>query len=204
MADKNRGELRTAIRSVLREPVAARWLDTDINDYINNALEEVSRALLRTKKSTALVAKNAETVTLPTDCLILNELFWVDINNVITPIYRQFEDAIPTTAAVNDIGTPTKYWLIDNLIYLRSVPDTAGTVQFVYYYKLPELNSDTDVPALSGLNRFIKACGVYEAYFDDGDPRYELWEQRKNKELISWLGVESSTYATGFKQQENW
>lgn len=203
MADKNRGQLRTAIRSVLKEPTAARWSDTDINDYINNALEEVSRALMRMKTVTSSVLKDAETVSLPSDCLVLHELYWIDSNDDKTEIERQFEDQVPMTDTADDTGTPTKFWLINDTVYLRPVPDANGTVEFLYYWEMPDLDSDDDTPALSGLNNVIKAHAVYEAYFDDGDPRYEIWEDRRNKELLSWLSIEASICSTGFKQEEN-
>lgn len=203
----NRLELRTAIRGVLREPTAARWSDADINSYINNALEEVSRALLRRKTATASVAIDTDTVTIPTDCLIISHMFWVDADDNVSEIEREFDDQIPIDDYEDDddddTGVPDKYWLIDDAVTLRPIPAAAGTVKFVYYYSLPELDEDTDSPALDGLDRFIKAHGIYEAYFDDGDPRYEIWKQRKVEELLSFLSVESSKYGTGFKVKES-
>lgn len=206
MADKNRGELRAAVREVLREPVAARWSDATINDYINNALEELARALMRTKTDTSSV--DTETVNIPEDCLILNSLYWKDSAGNKTEIIRQFDDRVPLTNYEGDTdkntGIPDKYWLINNVIYLRPIPDTAGTIEFEYYQKLPELASDEDVPALSGLNNYIKAHAVYEAFFDDGNPMYELWKQRRGEELASWMSTEISMYSIGFKERENW
>jgi hypothetical protein len=206
MADKTRLELRTAIREVLREPTAARWSDTTINDYINNALVELSRALMRTKTGDVSVAAEAETVTPPADLLILNTLYWVDADNNQTKIYRQYDVPVTNLDEDNDegTGTPDKFWFIDNLVYLRPLPTSAGTAKFEYYYILPELDTDDDVPILSGLNNYIKAYGVYEAYFDDGDPRYELWKQKKNEELASWMNAEVCNYSTGFKVEERW
>jgi hypothetical protein len=207
MADKNRGDLRTAIREVLREPTAARWSDTTIDDYINNALVELARALMRTKTDTASVAASAETTTLPTDCLILNSLYWEDADNNITEIFRQYT-RFPLSDLDEDndeeTGVPDKFWLINDVPYFRPIPEAAGTVTFEYFYKLPELDDDADVPVMSGLNNFIKAHAVYEAYFDDGDPRYEIWKQRRGEELASWMSTEVSSYSTGFKVQERW
>jgi hypothetical protein len=193
----NRLELRTAIRSVLREPTTARWPDPDINSYINNALEEVSRALLRRKTATSAVLANAETVTLPTDCLILTDLFWVGDNT--TEIVREFDEEVPMNS---DTGLPDTYWLIDDVIYLRPIPNAGGTVKFKYYYSLPSLDTDEATPSLNGLDAFIKAHGIYKALKDDSDPRFELWDTERQKELLAFLGVESSKYSTGFKVKE--
>ena len=204
MAEKNRGQLRTAIRDVLSEPVAARWSDPTINEYINSALEALSRALLRTKTATTSVATNTETVSLPADCLVLNGLYWVNANGDVKPIVRQVTDRIPVEEGDDtETGIPGKYWFIDDVIYLRPLPEEAGTVKFEYYYRLPDLENDKDVPALPGLSSYIKAHAVFEAYFDDGDPRYELWKQRRGEELSSWMALEVSNYSTGFRVSGN-
>jgi hypothetical protein len=190
----NRGDLRTAIRSVLMEPAAARWGDADINGYINNAIAEVSRALLRKKTAEVSVLAGTETVTLPSDCAVPTDLFWND-----DKIARVLDEEIPTGS---DTGTPDRYWLIDDVVYFRPIPDEDGSAKFVYYYNLPSLSTDTDSPALDGLDNFIKAHGVYEAYFDDSDPRYELWNQRRAQELAAFLSLEASKYSIGFKVKE--
>jgi hypothetical protein len=194
----NRQELRLIVREVLREPVPARWSDALLNTYINNAIGEVEKALMRTKTDTADVEAGQETVSLPEDCYALNSLHWVGSGE----IKRQYSGVPDMEEGVTEI--PDRYWLIDNKVYLRPTPKEPGTVKFEYYYKLPRFITDDDVLPLDGLDNFVKAHTVFEAYFDDGDPRFEIWKQRKNEELATWMTAEISSYSTGFKVEERW
>lgn len=194
----NRQELRLIVREVLREPVPARWSDALLNTYINNAIGEVEKALMRTKIDTADVEAGQETVSLPEDCYALNSLHWVGSGE----IKRQYSGVPDMEEGVTEI--PDRYWLIDNKIYLRPIPKKPGLIKFEYYYKLPRLITDDDVLPLDGLSNFVKAHAVFEAYFDDADPRFEIWKQRKNEELATWMTAEISSYSMGFKVEERW
>ena len=189
----NRLELRTVIRSVLREPVPARWSDNDLNRYINKAIEDVSLSLSR--QMMASLQQSTETFNMPDDCLILTEVYWND-----NPIERELGASIPTGT---DTGTPSRYWLIDDVGYLRPIPDIEGTMKLMYYYSLPSMVADTDEPPLKGMDNLIHAHAVYQAYFEDGDPQFQIWRQRRDEEFISFIGTELNNYSTGFQVKEN-
>lgn len=188
----NRKEIRVAVRDVLREPVPARWSDATLNTYINNAISEAEKTLMRSKVSTIGVEAGQEIIQLPSDCNVLNTLYWKN-----DEIKRQFA-GLPMG---DEKDVPSKYWLINDEIILRPIPNEPGTITIEHGYELPKLYTDDDSP-VDGLDSFVKAHAVYEAYFDDGDPRFELWRQRKTEELVLWMNREMSNYSIGFRVDE--
>ena len=56
-------ELRALVRSILREPVPARWSNADIDRYINAGVLEIARAMERRKSATVAVVPGTSVLT---------------------------------------------------------------------------------------------------------------------------------------------
>jgi hypothetical protein len=194
-------EIRTRIRSILQEPFPARWQDTDINAYINAGLRDIAILAERIRTKTIDVAIGVETVTFPTDMLTLKTIYWGDGSQ------RYELDKALNTYPSDDTtqDDPTTAYIYDQAIHLRPKPQAAGKVTIVYHMKPVDMTLDADTPELQGAEDALISYGVYRAYFEDGDPRSQLWEQDYSKEQLKWLAVErENNNSPAFQVKARW
>lgn len=174
MALTDYSSLKTSVASYL----ARSDLTNQIPDFIRLAEERLARDL-RTRKM--LVVARADTtasdstVGLPTDFLEMR-----DMHLRTTPVqsltYRS-PNAFFAGSRTTDIGKPIDYTILASEIQFAPVPDTAYSVQMLYYAK-PQYLSDTNITNAFLANYpdalLYAALGEAEPYLMN-DARLQTW-----------------------------
>ncbi len=194
-------ELITAVRNILREPVAARWTDNDIKRYLNSGLSDLAKLSEKTKTSSISVTYSTSSIVIPSDVLAIKTLYWYDANSgkiELEPSVESMPDDDIST------GTPEKYYLLDDNIILRPIPVIDGTLYLAYTKKPAQLLNNTDTPELKDSDDALISYAVWRAYFEDGDPRATLWENDYAKQALKWQAVEMENYEQPFRVKEWW
>lgn len=174
MALTDYSSLKTSVASYL----ARSDLTNQIPDFIRLAEERLARDL-RTRKM--LVVARADTtasdstVGLPTDFLEMR-----DMHLRTTPVqsltYRS-PNAFYAGSRTTDIGKPIDYTILASEIQFAPVPDTAYSVQMLYYAK-PQYLSDVNITNAFLANYpdalLYAALGEAEPYLMN-DARLQTW-----------------------------
>ena len=174
MALTDYSSLKTSVASYL----ARSDLTNQIPDFIRLAEERLARDL-RTRKmlvvARADTTGNDSTVGLPTDFLEMR-----DIHVRTTPVqsltYRS-PNAFFAGSRTTDIGKPIDYTILSSEIQFAPVPDTAYSIQMLYYAK-PTLLSDSNTSNVFLANYpdalLYAALGEAEPYLMN-DARLQTW-----------------------------
>jgi len=174
MALTDYSSLKTSVASYL----ARSDLTDQIPDFIRLAEERLARDL-RTRKmlvvARADTTGNDSTVGLPTDFLEMR-----DIHVRTTPVqsltYRS-PNAFVAGSRTTDIGKPIDYTILSSEIQFAPVPDTAYSIQMLYYAK-PTLLSDSNTSNVFLANYpdalLYAALGEAEPYLMN-DARLQTW-----------------------------
>jgi hypothetical protein len=174
MALTDYSSLKTSVASYL----ARSDLTDQIPDFIRLAEERLARDL-RTRKmlvvARADTTGNDSTVGLPTDFLEMR-----DIHVRTTPVqsltYRS-PNAFFAGSRTTDIGKPIDYTILSSEIQFAPVPDTAYSIQMLYYAK-PTLLSDSNTSNVFLANYpdalLYAALGEAEPYLMN-DARLQTW-----------------------------
>ena len=194
-------QLRELIRSILREPVPARWQNSDLDRYINMGVLEVARAMERRKSATVAVASGTAYVDLPTDCLTLDELFWLKTGETAKRELYPATDTMPPDA---EPGTPAYYYFLEGRIYLYPVPDANGTLYITYFWRPAALVNDGDTLAVEDTDQLLVDYAVWRAYLEDGNPMAQVWEAEFAKELARWSAIEQQRQSMSFRPRAEW
>lgn len=196
MANSDLLKLRTAVRKILldKAPSAnSRWSDDELRGFFNAALLDMSRLAQRIKLGAPLsFAVNDEYQAFaPTDYLEIYTLEWT-----ITGTGKKYElitgeEDYPTS---DDTGDPTEYWHIDGNIYVRPIPNRAGTLTPVYYKRFADLMEDTDIPEPVDADDILKARALADALDYDGNALAEIWKKKYENLLGAWGVDEKRRY----------
>lgn len=140
MAFTSYSDLKTTVANYL----ARSDLTSVIPDFIRLAEERLRRDL-RTRQmlivATASTTGGDSTVGLPTDFLEMRDIH-LNTNPVTTLRYKA-PNSFYAESRVTESGKPVDYTILGAEIQLAPVPDTAYTLQMLYYGK-PTLLSDTN------------------------------------------------------------
>lgn len=194
-------ELIEKTRSVLREPVAARWTDDDIKRYLNSGLTDLAKLSEKISKTTVDVTANTQSVQIPADVLVLKSIYWFDDTSGKNELYVSY-DSLPEDDETT--GVPSEYFTIDGEIVLYPIPETDGRLLLTYTKKPSLLVNDTDTPEYDNCEDALISYAVWRAYLEDGDPRAVLWENDYAKQALKWQTVESENYSQPFRVREWW
>lgn len=174
MALTDYSSLKTSVASYL----ARSDLTNQIPDFIRLAEERLARDL-RTRKMLVVARANTtasdSTVGLPTDFLEMR-----DMHLRTTPVqsltYRS-PNAFYAGSRTTDSGKPIDYTILASEIQFAPVPDTAYSVQMLYYAK-PQYLSDTNITNAFLANYpdalLYAALGEAEPYLMN-DARLQTW-----------------------------
>ena len=184
MALSNYSDLKTTIANYL----ARSDLTNQIPDFITLAEQRICRDL-RTRQmlavATAITTANDATLGIPTDFIEMR-----DIHLQTTPrtsLKYLSPNAFYANARVTDVGPPINYTVLASEIQFAPIPDTAYSVQMLYYAK-PPLLSDTN-----SSNTFLSHCpdlllyaslGEAEPYLMN-DARLQTWAALYDRSLNS-------------------
>ena len=174
MALTDYGSLKTSVASYL----ARSDLTTQIPDFIRLAEERLARDL-RTRKM--LVVARADTtasdstVGLPTDFLEMR-----DMHLRTTPVQALSylsPNAFYAGSRTTDSGQPKDYTILASEIQFAPIPDTAYSIQMLYYAK-PQFLSDVNITNVFLANYpdalLYAALGEAEPYLMN-DARLQTW-----------------------------
>lgn len=145
----NRLELRTAARSILNEEVASFWTDTELNEWLNWAIRDLS-AMVRVESNGSMTGTTtAGTVTLAGVARVVA----VRCNGLPVKLVNMLE-VVGSAADLSAAGTPLRYYLtIDAatgtmVLNWYPAPDNAYPYTIYVVNALGDMTTDSQVPAI--------------------------------------------------------
>jgi len=189
-------ELKTTVANYL----ARSDLTSVIPDFIRLAEERLRRDL-RTRQmlivATALTTGGDGTVGLPTDFLEMRDIH-LNTNPVTTLRYKA-PNSFYAESRVTESGKPVDYTILGAEMQLAPVPDTAYTLQMLYYSK-PTLLSDTN-----SSNIFLANCPdalLYAALAEAepylmNDARVQTWAALYDRAVTAITNSDQSSEYSG-------
>lgn len=140
MALTNYSDLKTTVANYL----GRSDLTSQIPDFISLAETRLNRTLRirqMLKTATALTTANDPTVGLPSDFLEMRDLFVQ--GSPRTSVTYMSPSAFSRNARADEVGRPVFYTMRGNELEFAPKPDTAYTIQMLYYAK-PDALSDSN------------------------------------------------------------
>ena len=189
----------TELKSVVADYLARTDLTTQIPDFITLAEVRLKRDLRirqMLKVATASMTVSDSTVALPSDFLAIRDMH-LDTNPASSLEYLS-PSSFFSNAHTTNLGIPTKYTVLASEFQFAPIPDSAYTVQ-ILYYALP-----TPLSSSVSSNVFLSTCpdlllyaalGEAEPYLIN-DARIQTWAALYDRGLASLSSSdESSEYA---------
>jgi hypothetical protein len=184
MALTDYSSLKTSVANYL----ARSDLTTQIPDFIRLAEERLARDL-RTRKMLVVARANTtagdSTVGLPTDFLEMR-----DMHLRTTPVQSltyYSPNAFYAGSRTTDSGKPIDYTILASEIQFAPIPDTAYSVQMLYYAK-PQYLSDTNITNSFMANYpdalLYAALGEAEPYLMN-DARLQTWAALYDRSVLA-------------------
>ena len=184
MALTDYSSLKTSVANYL----ARSDLTTQIPDFIRLAEERLARDL-RTRKMLVVARANTtagdSTVGLPTDFLEMR-----DMHLRTTPVQSltyYSPNAFYAGSRTTDSGQPLDYTILAREIQFAPIPDTAYSVQMLYYAK-PQYLSDTNITNSFMANYpdalLYAALGEAEPYLMN-DARLQTWAALYDRSVLA-------------------
>jgi hypothetical protein len=184
MALTDYSSLKTSVANYL----ARSDLTTQIPDFIRLAEERLARDL-RTRKMLVVARANTTagdpTVGLPTDFLEMR-----DMHLRTTPVQSltyYSPNAFYAGSRTTDSGQPLDYTVLASEIQFAPIPDTAYSVQMLYYAK-PQYLSDTNITNSFMANYpdalLYAALGEAEPYLMN-DARLQTWAALYDRSVLA-------------------
>jgi hypothetical protein len=184
MALTDYSSLKTSVANYL----ARSDLTTQIPDFIRLAEERLARDL-RTRKMLVVARANTtagdSTVGLPTDFLEMR-----DMHLRTTPVQSltyYSPNAFYAGSRTTDSGKPLDYTVLASEIQFAPIPDTAYSVQMLYYAK-PQYLSDTNITNSFMANYpdalLYAALGEAEPYLMN-DARLQTWAALYDRSVLA-------------------
>jgi hypothetical protein len=196
MAFTSYSDLKTTIANYL----ARSDLTTIIPDFIRLAEERLRRDI-RTRQmlvvATTSTVGGTSTVGLPTDFLEMR-----DIHLNTTPVFTlryKAPNSFYETARTTESGRPVDYTILGSEIQLAPIPDTAYTLQMLYYSK-PTLLSDSNASNVFLANYpdalLYGALAEAEPYLMN-DARIQVWASLYDRSIASINTSDQSSEYSG-------
>ena len=178
----------SSLKSTVASYLARSDLTNQIPDFIRLGEERLARDL-RTRKMLVVARANTtaedSTVGLPTDFLEMR-----DMHLRTTPVQSltyYSPSAFYAGSRTTDNGKPVDYTILANEIQFAPVPDTAYSVQMLYYAK-PQYLSDTNITNAFLANYpdalLYAALGEAEPYLMN-DARLQTWAALYDRAILA-------------------
>jgi hypothetical protein len=178
----------SSLKSTIASYLARSDLTNQIPDFIRLAEERLARDL-RTRKMLVVARANTtagdSTVGLPTDFLEMR-----DMHLRTTPVQSltyYSPNAFFAGSRTTDSGKPVDYTILANEIQFAPIPDTAYSVQMLYYAK-PQYLSDTNINNAFLANYpdalLYAALGEAEPYLMN-DARLQTWAALYDRAILA-------------------
>jgi hypothetical protein len=182
--------------------LVALWVDdvnfgrhsqSSIQTYLNNALYEVQRKLIKahdayyyTCSYTSLVANQVEYI-LPDDFLALHDIWLVLSGTAPNEETLPLEYIAPSERHnfITQSTTPTNFWIKQDRVMLVPPPDSALTLEILYSYLVDPMSASSDVPDVpTQFHEYIAIIAAYNCYLRDDKVPALLKEKRMNYEAL--------------------
>ncbi|MDI3298381.1 MAG: hypothetical protein QJR08_04335 [Bacillota bacterium] len=177
MPSSSLSALRSLVRSELQEPQAAFWSDSEINQYINEAVQDLGRVARIAARAQVSVSAGQALVSYPSDFQALRDVAWLDLTNALWPLARIRRGVEPDTSS----ATPTGFIPDVGGIRLWPTPSAGGSLILAYWRRPARLSADTDTSDLPGdpgeIDRMIVDYAVARARRKDDDPAWVAYYQ---------------------------
>ena len=174
MAFTSYSDLKTTIANYL----ARGDLTDQIPDFITLAESRLAREL-RTRKMLVVARTNTvageETIGLPSDFLEMRDVHLR--TTPASPVTYLSPNSFYAIARTTDSGKPLNYTILSSEMQFAPIPDTAYSVQMLYYYKPPVLsNANSSNVFLANYPDALlyAALGEAEPYLMN-DARLQTW-----------------------------
>jgi len=178
----------SSLKSTIASYLARSDLTNQIPDFIRLGEERLSRDL-RTRKMLVVARANTtaadSTLGLPTDFLEMR-----DMHLRTTPVQAltyYSPNAFYAGSRTTDSGQPKDYTILANEIQFAPIPDTAYSVQMLYYAK-PQYLSDTNINNVFLANYpdalLYAALGEAEPYLMN-DARLQTWAALYDRAILA-------------------
>lgn len=190
----------TTLKSTIADYLARSDLTSQIPDFITlaeNRLRRDLRIRQMLKVVTTTMTSGDSTVALPSDFLAMRGLY-LATNPVSTVEYLSIP-SFYTNGRVTESGKPTKYTSLGAELQFAPVPDSAYTLNMVYYAAPEYLSSSV------ASNVFLANCpdlllygalGEAEPYLMN-DARLQTWASLYDRGLNSLTSSDDSSEYTG-------
>lgn len=184
------------VRSLLDEPSAALWSNTELTNWINEGCADVARRAETKLVTTKLtVVPTTQQFSAPTDCYRIHRITFIQTPtssspNTYTLEFRGLME-MDQIWGINQ-NWPATYPLYYTLwghppsmkIIVYPVPSTAGKLNIFYYQMIVKATTTTsDIDVLPGYEDVVYDYAVYRALRKDGDPRWKEFQTTYESKL---------------------
>lgn len=194
-------ELKQFTAGLVNDKLMGFHTSSDLGLYLNNALLQVQRRLLKSHVGyystcvyTATVQDQVQ-YSLPDDFLAMFDL-WLVISGTAPNEQRQYLDPISLNQR-HDFrsgnGTPTHFYMMKNSLNLVVPPSSVWRMEMIYAPRAPEMDDDADTPdcpeqyhellGLKAARRCITVDDRVPTLFDADIKKYED-EITENEERV--------------------
>lgn len=143
---------RTQARALLNEATAGFWLDSELNQWANDAADDIAT-------ETKSIQKNVSITTISGTAdyafsTIASDLLWPVIvrfkGRKLQFIDFREQESHQSGKVDSDLtsGTPSFYLIFGSTLTLEPAPDEAATLRVDYYARATSMSADTDTPGL--------------------------------------------------------
>lgn len=189
-------ELIDSVRRELVESGAAFWQDSELLDLVNAAERAINADVRFMEDKTQLyTVSGQQSYPLPDNWLSTHKVFYNDVrdgvNNWVTLEAsnlekRSQEDSNIFDTSSTNLGTPSKYWVWGNEIYLSPIPDTVSTILMFYKSKPISITSATEQINLDdSMSDGIRAYMLWKAWKKEKEAELAL---EAKAEYMEWVG----------------
>jgi len=211
------------VRSLLDEPQAQFWSDSELTNWINQACSEIARKVeWKRAQTTIAVTVGNQQYTGPADMYRIYRLEFRPTpgaggTNTYTVEYRGYME-MDQIWGINQqwpASYPLYYttWKVPpNLtILLYPVPSQAGNLTAYYYQQITPASATTDpIDALAGWEDATYDYAVYRALRKDNDPRWQDFKATYEDKLVAMVDAtrtfqdQAGTFTTGQSALPSW
>lgn len=205
----------TNVRSLIDEPVAQFWSDTELTSWLNQGVAEVQRVTeWKRKIGTITTVVGQQPYNAPSDLLRLYRLEFVPNTNTSYTYSLEFRGYNEMDAAWGNLKTlpsayPEQYtlWLSPTApgvtglqILLYPVPNVVGTLNLYYYPTTTPVASGSDqLDIIAGWEDMIYNFTAYRAFRKDANPAAKEFQSDYQNQL-----EQLKTVTRTYTDQANW
>lgn len=200
------------VRSLIDEPVAQFWQDSEIENWVNQGCQEIQRQTEWAQKGPVAITTTVavQGYLAPSDALRIHRVEFVPVNNTSYTYSLDFRGYNEMDAAWGNLKTlpaayPELYTLWNNpndsgasgtglTILLYPVPSVTGTLNLYYLRTIvPTTTGSAFIDVLPGWETTVENYAAYRALQKDADPRWKDFQQQYSVQVEQMKSV-SRTY----------